>query len=56
MHRVRLIVASQIIENAVSNLGFVNSLEGDLRDVVVGCYIRSFEYTHCEFALLLRPG
>lgn len=38
----------QIIEKAVSNLGFVNSLEGGLRDMVVECYIRSFEYTHGE--------
>ncbi|CAF9927241.1 MAG: hypothetical protein HETSPECPRED_006524 [Heterodermia speciosa] len=36
----------EVIEKAVSNLGFVNSLEGGLREVVVGCYIRSFEYTH----------
>ena len=48
IHGVWLIVIFQIIEKAVSNLGYVNSLEGGLRDVVVACYIRSFEYTHCK--------
>ena len=42
----------------MSNLGYVNSLEGGLRDAVVGCYIRSFEYTHCESCAVvtLYPG
>ena len=44
----------QVIEKAVSNLGFVNSLEGGLKEVVVGCYIRSFEYTHGEFYAVAR--
>ncbi|KAL8788409.1 MAG: hypothetical protein Q9195_007288 [Heterodermia aff. obscurata] len=42
-----------IIEKAVSNLGFVDSLEGSLREKVVWCYIQSFEYTHCEFYSVL---
>ncbi|KAG6991089.1 hypothetical protein G7Y79_00057g090710 [Physcia stellaris] len=35
-----------ILEKAISDLEFVKGLEGELREVVVKCYVKSFEYTH----------
>lgn len=36
----------QIIERAVSDLGFVLGLKGRLRDIVYQAYILSLEFTH----------
>ena len=35
----------------MENLEYVSGLEGRLRDVVVGCYVKSFEYTHSKLSL-----
>lgn len=45
---IRLTVSTQILEQALSDLGFVKSLGGEVREVVVQCYIRGFKYAHGE--------
>lgn len=44
----------KILERAISDLEFVKGLDGGLREVVVECYVKSFEYTHGRFFLYLR--
>ena len=35
----------------MTDLEFVNRLEGRQRDVVVRCYVQSFKYTHSKSSL-----
>lgn len=35
-----------VIDRAIDDIGFVNGLEGELRRVIVGEYVRSLGYTH----------
>ena len=39
-------VPSKVIEESISNIRYVQSLEGDLKKVVVHAYIQSLTYTH----------
>lgn len=34
------------MKKAISDLEYVKGLDGALREVVVDCYVKSFEYTH----------
>jgi len=36
----------RIIDQSISDIGYVQSLNGHVRDVVVECYVRSLTYTH----------
>jgi hypothetical protein len=42
---------SQIVERAISDIDFVQSLTGGLKEVVVNCYTRSLMYTYGECGL-----
>lgn len=36
----------RIIDRSISDIGYVQSLTGHVRDVIVECYVRSMIYTH----------
>lgn len=38
----------------MGDLDFVSGLEGRLMEVVVGCYVKSFEYAHSKSSLNLE--
>jgi hypothetical protein len=39
---------SQIIERSISDLDFVQSLKGTVKDLVKGAYVRGIMYTHSK--------
>ena len=41
----------QIIEQSLSDIGYVKSLKGHVHAVVINAYVRSIKYTHGNLAL-----
>jgi hypothetical protein len=37
---------SKIIEHTLADVQYLNMLEGSLKDIVMGSYIKSLEYSH----------
>ena len=42
---------AQIIEQSLSDIGYVKSLKGHIHAVVINAYVRSIKYTHGNLAL-----
>lgn len=41
----------QIIEDVISNVGSIGKLDGPVREIVIGSYVKSLEYSHSKLLM-----